>query len=134
MTAHTPSSLSNDLVNDLRRLIESARQQAAVSVNAALTVLYWRMGERIQREILGGQRASYGEAVLKGLGQQLSSNYGRGFSGKNLHHMVRFAEVFPDEAIVSTLSRQLSSSHLKQSIAAARLRFSGSPTNEFQSS
>lgn len=111
MTAHTPSSLSNDLVNDLRRLIESARQQAVVSVNAALTVLYWRMGERIQREILGGQRASYGEAVLKGLGQQLSTNYGRGFSEKNLHHMVRFAEAFPDEAIVSTLSRQLSWSH-----------------------
>jgi len=134
MTAHTPSSLSNGLVNDLRQLIESARQQAAVSVNAALTVLYWRMGERIQREILGGQRASYGEAVLKGLGQQLSSNYGRGFSGKNLHHMVRFAEAFPDEAIVSTLSRQLSWSHLKQSIEAARLRFSGSATNKFQSS
>ncbi|MCF8131124.1 MAG: DUF1016 N-terminal domain-containing protein, partial [Deltaproteobacteria bacterium] len=42
------------------------------------------------------------------LSRQLTVEHGRGFSGKNLRHMIRFAEVFADEAIVSTLWRQLS--------------------------
>ena len=41
-------------------------------------------------------------------GGELGANYGRGFSTKSLRHMVRFAEAYTDEAIVSTLSRQLS--------------------------
>jgi hypothetical protein len=101
-------SISTVLVAELRQLIESARKQAAVSVNAALTLMYWRVGARIHREILGGKRAGYGDAVLTALGHQLSANYGRGFSTKSLRHMVRFAEAYTDEAIVSTLSRQLS--------------------------
>jgi hypothetical protein len=48
------------------------------------------------------------------LSSQLESEYGRGFSAKNHHHMIRFAEVFPDEAIVSTLWRQLSWSHFEE--------------------
>ena len=101
-------SISTVLVAELSQLIESARKQAAVSVNAALTLMYWRVGARIHREILGGKRAGYGDAVLTELGHQLSANYGRGFSTKSLRHMVRFAEAYTDEAIVSTLSRQLS--------------------------
>jgi predicted nuclease of restriction endonuclease-like (RecB) superfamily len=46
----------------------------------------------------------------------LTADYGRGFSAKSLRHMVRFAQAFADEAIVSTLSRQLSWSHLKEVI------------------
>jgi predicted nuclease of restriction endonuclease-like (RecB) superfamily len=41
---------------------------------------------------------------------------GRGFSTKNLRHMVRFAEAFPDVEIVSTLSRQLAWSHFLEII------------------
>lgn len=43
--------------------------------------------------------------------RQLVALYGRGYSEKNLRRMVQFAEVFPDEEIVVTLSRQLSWSH-----------------------
>jgi hypothetical protein len=109
MTQATP--MPHDLVAELRQLIESARQRAAVAVNAELTLLYWRVGARIHRDILGGQRAGYGDDVLARLGKQLSADYGRGFSAKSLRHMVRFAEAYPDEAIVSTLSRQLAWSH-----------------------
>ena len=113
-TPATPPPLP--LLSELRQLIESARQRAAVAVNAELTLLYWRVGERIHREILGGQRAGYGDEVLTGLGKLLSAEYGRGFSVKSLRHMVRFAEAYPDEAIVSTLSRQLSWSHFLELI------------------
>jgi hypothetical protein len=104
------------LVAELRQLIDAARQRAATAVNAELTQLYWRIGERIHREILGSQRAGYGEEIVATLGRQLSADYGRGFSTKSLRHMVRFAEAFPEAAIVSTLSRQLAWSHFLELI------------------
>ena len=109
-------TLNTDLVSELRVLIDSARKRAAISVNAALTRLYWQIGARIHLEILGGHRAGYGDAVLVGLGQHLSATYGRGFSTKSLRHMVRFAEAYIDETIVSTLSRQLTWSHFLELI------------------
>lgn len=46
----------------------------------------------------------------------MQSRYGRSFGEKSLHHMIRFADAFPDAEIVSTLRRQLSWSHFKQLI------------------
>jgi hypothetical protein len=46
---------ANDtLVQDIRSLIEEARSTVATTVNAALTMLYWRVGKRINEEIPKG--------------------------------------------------------------------------------
>jgi predicted nuclease of restriction endonuclease-like (RecB) superfamily len=99
------------LLADLRQVIEQARQTAAAAVNASLTLMYWHVGQRLRTEVLGGQRASYGEEMVATVSRQLTAEYGRSFSAKSLRHMMRFAEVFPDLEIVSTLSRQLAWSH-----------------------
>jgi hypothetical protein len=99
------------LLADLRQLIEQARQEAVVAVNAGLTLMYWRIGLRIQSEVLDGQRASYGAEIVSTLSRQLVADHGRGFEEKNLRRMVQFAALFPDQDIVVTLSRQLSWSH-----------------------
>lgn len=41
----TTTSVSTVLLDDLRHLIEETRQGVAVAVNAALTMLYWRVGK-----------------------------------------------------------------------------------------
>ena len=99
------------LLEDLRQMIEETRQGVATTVNTALTMLYWRVGKRINEEILKGARAEYGEQIVSTLSRQLEAEYGRGFSEKSLRHMLRFAEAFPDERIVSALMRQLSWTH-----------------------
>jgi predicted nuclease of restriction endonuclease-like (RecB) superfamily len=99
------------LLEDLRRMIEETRQGVAVTVNAALTMLYWRIGKRVNEEILKGGRADYGKEIVVSLARQLEADYGRGFSEKSLRHMLRFAEAFPDDRIVSALMRQLSWTH-----------------------
>ncbi len=101
------------LLVELRQLIDSARQRAAVAVNAELTLLYWQVGQRIGQEVLQGERATYGDALVASIAQQLSADFGRGFSAKNLRHMLRFAQAFGDEQIVYSLSRQLSWTHLR---------------------
>lgn len=99
------AAASPQLLEDIRRMIEETRQSVAVTVNAALTTLYWRIGKRINEEILKGEMAEYGQQILATQSQQLMADYGRGFSEKSLRHMFRFTEAFPDERIVSTLMR-----------------------------
>lgn len=116
MTAVASSDTAAGLLADLRQLIEQARQAAAVAVNAGLTLMYWHIGQRIRTDVLGGQRAGYGEEIVATVSRQLTADYGRSFSAKSLRHMMRFAEVFPSQEIVSTLSRQLAWSHILELI------------------
>lgn len=104
---------ANDLplLTEIRQLIESARQRVAAAVNAELTLLYWRIGRRVNADVLQGRRAEYGRQVVATLAQQLTADYGRSFEQKNLRRMMQFAEVFPDEQIVVSLIRHLSWTH-----------------------
>jgi predicted nuclease of restriction endonuclease-like (RecB) superfamily len=116
MKPSVPDQNSPQLLGDIRQLIETSRAGLAVSVNSTLTLLYWQIGQRIRNEVLQGERAEYGEQVVSTLARQLEADYGRGFSSKNLRHMLRFAEAYPDAEIVSTLSRQLAWSHFLELI------------------
>lgn len=99
------------LLEDLRTMIEQTKQSVAAAVNTGLTLLYWRVGNRIGNEILKGSRAGYGQSIITSLSEHLVHEYGNGFNSKNLHRMVQFSEVFPDEQIVVSLARQLTWTH-----------------------
>jgi predicted nuclease of restriction endonuclease-like (RecB) superfamily len=101
------------LLKDLRELIAEARQDVARQVNSALVLLYWRVGKRIRQDILQEKRAEYGEQIVATLSQDLSKEFGPGFTARNLANMVKFAEVFQDEKILHTLRAKLSWSHFR---------------------
>jgi len=61
-----------ELLGDIRALIEASHQRAVSAVNAELTMLFWRIGQRIYTEVLSGQRAGYGEETLPTLAEQLA--------------------------------------------------------------
>lgn len=103
----------NKLFSEIKQLIEEAKQNVAVVVNATTTVLYWNIGERINTEILDKKRAQYGKEVVKTLSRNLTEEYGKGWSEKQLRHCLRIAETFPDKEIVYALSRQLSWTHFR---------------------
>lgn len=109
-------SVSQNLIGDIRQLIESARQSVATTVNAGITLLYWEIGTRIRQDILKKERAEYGKQIVSTLSKHLEAEYGRGFSRRNLFHMIRFAEVFPDREIVHALSTQLTWTHFREII------------------
>ena len=101
----------SQLLGDIRLLIHDAQEKAAVAVNRELTLMHWHIGARIRKDVLGDERAAYGERIVQSLSGQLEKEYGRGFSTKTLRHMMQFAEVFPDLQIVSSLMRQLTWTH-----------------------
>jgi predicted nuclease of restriction endonuclease-like (RecB) superfamily len=101
---------SKRLLADLRELIASARQGVARAVDSALVMLYWQVGHRIRQDVLKQKRADYGKQIVSAVGRQLAGEFGRGFESKNVRRMIQFAEVFPEEIVVS-LMRQLSWTH-----------------------
>ena len=104
------------LLADIRALVESARRGVATTVNAGTAKLYWHIGRRIRRDVLGDARAEYGMQIVSKLSERLTQQYGKGFTRSNLFYMVRFADVFPDEQIVHALSGQLSWTHFREII------------------
>jgi predicted nuclease of restriction endonuclease-like (RecB) superfamily len=112
MSQLTPSDV---LMQDIRDLIEEARSAVAVTVNVSLTMLYWQIGRRIHSEILQGeQRTEYGKTILATLSQQLTQEYGRGFSYSALTRMAKFSEVFPAQPVVAVWAKTLSWSHFRE--------------------
>ncbi len=108
----TLPNIPDGLLQDLRSLIDQTRQAIASKVNAGLALLYWRVGNRVIKEILQGERAGYGQQIILSVSHQLRQDYGKSFSDKNLRRMIQFAEVFPDEQIVVSLIRQLTWTHI----------------------
>jgi len=102
---------SASLVKDIAKIIDEARNHVAREYNTAQALLCWLIGKRIDEEILKMERAEYGEEIVASLAENLTLSYGKGYSRPNLFRMIKFARLFPDREIVSTLSRQLSWSH-----------------------
>lgn len=103
----------SQLMDDLQLIINSAKVRVASVANAELTMMYWHIGKRINSEILGNQRAEYGKQIVSTLSTQLQRLYGnKGFEARSIRRMMQFASRFDDEIIVTTLSRQLSWSHI----------------------
>ncbi|SDR01777.1 Predicted nuclease of restriction endonuclease-like (RecB) superfamily, DUF1016 family [Chryseobacterium soldanellicola] len=99
------------LMTDLKELVTKTRSQVAVQVNSAMVALYWKVGQRINEDILGNKRAEYGKEIILQISQQLTFEFGSSFSEKNIRKMMQFASVFGNFEIVASAMRQLSWTH-----------------------
>lgn len=89
-------SKSENLLADVRAIIDSAQKSAYRSVNAALVYRNWLLGRRIAEEDLGGEaRAEYGKRQVENLAIELTSVYGKGFDFGNLYKFISFYRRFP---------------------------------------
>ena len=111
----------NALVRDIRSLIEEARSTVATTVNAVLTMLYWRVGRRINEEILKGDRAGYGERIVHALSAQLYQEYGQGFTKRNLE--LEKSSIRVAEYLTELPSREVLERELHKALVQARQRF-----------
>ena len=64
------------LMTDLRQIIDEARIHVASTANYELTMMYWHIGERINRVVLGNERATYGKQIVPQVATQLQNIYG----------------------------------------------------------
>jgi predicted nuclease of restriction endonuclease-like (RecB) superfamily len=96
---------TDNFIEDARRIIETARNNAVRSVDFCRVQMYWQLGKRIvDEEQKGKEKADYGTYLIKNLSQKLELEYGSGFSYRQLAFCRQFYLEYP---IVNALRSQL---------------------------
>ncbi len=108
---------NDNLFGDLKTLIEQTKRDVAIQVNSTLTLLYWNIGKKINDNTLQNKRADYGKEIVHSLSGQLTKEYGKGYSKRNLLNMIKFNRLFFNIQIVQSLIAQLSWTHIQTIIA-----------------
>ena len=87
-------------VNDIKTIIRNGRQAAYSAVSAVMTETYWNIGKRIiEQEQQGKTRAEYGKHLIDMLAEELTKEFGTGYSPRYLRQFRKFYTIFPDSEI-----------------------------------
>ncbi|NME72678.1 PDDEXK nuclease domain-containing protein [Flammeovirga aprica] len=107
-------SHQHNFYSEIKKILASAKTKVNSVVNSAMVEAYWSIGKRIvEEEQKGEAKAKYGSFLIKELSKQLTEDFGKGFSMRNLKYFRQFYLLFPDFQIGHTLYAQLSWSHYK---------------------
>ena len=80
-------------------LLQQARQQVLRTVNSTMVYTYFEIGRVIVEEEQNGKdREEYGKHILKGLSEELTKEFGRGFSIRNLEQIRKFYLTYSNSA------------------------------------
>ena len=97
-----------NIYQGIRDILSQARTKVYTAINFAMVEAYWEIGKQIDEEV--GERAEYGKGLLKYLAKQLTAEFGKGFTERNLQVMRQFYLAFPN---AHTLCAELSWSHYR---------------------
>ncbi len=104
----------NNLVADIKKLLQNAQSKAYSTINFLMVETYWHIGKRIvQEEQAGNEKAEYGKYLIKALSKELCLEFGKSVSIANLKNFRQFYLTFPKFEIGYTVRSQLSWSHYR---------------------
>ena len=88
--------IPQDMIAQIREIMNTARYNVAREVNNEQLFAYWNIGRVIvEHEQNNNERAEYGKQTLRQLSRVLSKEFGKGFSRSNLHNMRQFYLDYP---------------------------------------
>jgi hypothetical protein len=103
----------NSFIANLKQIIQQARQKAYSAINFAQVEAHWLLGQRIvEQEQNGAERAEYGKYVIKIASQELTKEFGKGFSERTLRQFRQFYLMFPEFSIRRTVLAESSGEKL----------------------
>ena len=91
--AEHQTTTEGQFIDDIKELLEAARNNVVRQVNTTMLMTYFEIGRRIvEQEQKGESQADYGQYLLVRLSESLSGRFGKGFSKRNLELMRQFCE------------------------------------------
>ena len=104
----------SNLIADVKTIVENGLRSAYQGVNATTVYTYWKVGRRIvEEEQQGEKRAEYGSRLIATLAEELSVEYARGFSARDLRNYRQLYLCFNDLEIWYTRVPNLTWSHYR---------------------
>ena len=101
-------------VNDIKKIIQDGRNAAYSAVSSVMIQTYWNIGKRIvEQEQNGKTRAEYGTHLIDMLATELTKEFGKNFSRRNLFYYRKFYEYFPNQEIVNACVHNLTWTHYR---------------------
>jgi hypothetical protein len=108
----------NKLYISIKQLIENAKAQIVRKVNTTMILTYYEIGRMIvEDEQSGKSRADYADQTLKQLSIDLTRDFGKGFSHRNLEYFKKFYLSYSNR-ISQTLSAKVLSKNYGRSLSA----------------
>lgn len=99
---------------DVHKILDDAKNKTYAAANNIMTYAYWNVGKRIiEQEQKGDSKARYGSYLVKRLSQELSEEYGIGFSVANIRNCRQLYLTFPKESYGYSLIGKIHWSHLR---------------------
>lgn len=96
------------VITDIKNIINAGQQEAYGAASKAMVLTYWNVGKRIvEQEQAGKEHAEYGKKLLVALSDELTKEYGNGYSERNLRYFRKFYQYFPDKEIWNACKRFL---------------------------
>ena len=94
------TSVTMNVVDDIKSIINNGRIMAYTAVNSTMIATYWKIGRRIvEEEQQGKERAEYGKKLINALANELTHEFGNGFSARYLRAFRQFYLVVPNYEI-----------------------------------
>ena len=107
--------ISNNYINEIKKILKNARQKAYTAVNSAMVEAYWKIGRRIvEEEQSGRERAEYGKEIVENLSKELTEEFRKGYSYRTLREIRQLYLTFSDFEKRRTLFAQLTWSHFQK--------------------
>ena len=89
----------------IKNILTAARNKVYSAANFAMVEAYWHIGKSIVEQQGGEARAEYGAQLIKALSEQMTVDFGKGFTVANLKNMRQFYLTFQNSyALRSELS------------------------------
>lgn len=105
------------LLSDIRQIIESGKQMAYSAINVSMITTYWNIGRRIvTEEQHGEERAEYGAQQIELLADELTKEFGSGFSARYLRAFRQFYLIIPNFEIWKSRFPNLTWTHIYRSL------------------
>lgn len=127
------------VIIEIKSIISSGQEAAYSASSKAMLLTYWNIGKRIVEQELGSnERAEYGKGLISVLADDLTKEFGKNYSKRNLHYYIKFYQCFPDEQIVNACVHNLNWTHFRALLRVpdenARLWYMNEATQEGWSS
>ena len=99
---------------EVHAILDEAKSKIYEAANNIMTYAYWNVGKRIiEQKQKGNRKAKYGSYLIKRLSQELSDEYGTGFSVANIRNCRQLYLTFPKESYGYSLIGKIHWSHLR---------------------
>ena len=109
-------TVSDHLYDGVTSIIDKARMQVAVYINAHTSMTFWSVGKYIVEDMDYQTYSAYGKKILATLSQRLTSRYGKGYTYSALTRMMKVARIYSNREMFAMLSQTLSWSHFLELI------------------